>query len=145
MIILYIPVSCYVGVSPSQPSADKVKEVTAFSKECLEKIERARIEKDYNKVRNTTFSFQLRFLLSYCLSPYMLHFLLSNVTFPCVLSILSQVVKLCHECLEKQENVLADTHLYKLRVLSVASEVLSYQQLFSEAADYARRMVGGYM
>lgn len=75
----------------------------------------------------------------------MLHLLLSNVTFPCVLSILSQVLKLCRECLEKQENVLADTHLYKLRVLSVASEVLSYMHLFSEAADYARRMVEGYM
>ncbi|XP_038589634.1 histone-lysine N-methyltransferase Smyd1-like [Micropterus salmoides] len=87
-----------------KPSADKVKEVTAFSKDCLEKIEMSRIEKDYHKV-----------------------------------------VKLCRECLEKQENVLADTHLYKLRVLSVASEVLSYLQFFSEAADYARKMVDGYM
>ncbi|KAF7648345.1 hypothetical protein LDENG_00158200, partial [Lucifuga dentata] len=55
-----------------------------------------------------------------------------------------QVVKLCSECLEKQENVLADTHLYKLRVLSAASEVLSYLHRFSEAAEYARRMVEGY-
>nr|XP_046231367.1 histone-lysine N-methyltransferase Smyd1-like [Scatophagus argus] len=88
----------------NKPSADKVKEVTAFSKECLEKIERSRIEKDYH-----------------------------------------EVLKLCHECLEKQENILADTHLYKMRVLSVASEVLSYMQCFSEAADYAHRMVEGYM
>lgn len=44
-------------MSPSQPSADKVKEVTAFSKECLEKIERTRIEKDYHKVHNTIFTF----------------------------------------------------------------------------------------
>lgn len=55
-----------------------------------------------------------------------------------------QVVKLCRECLEKQ-TVLADTHLYQLRVLSVASEVLSYMRCFSEAAEYARRMVEGYM
>ncbi|XP_022073815.1 histone-lysine N-methyltransferase SMYD1a [Acanthochromis polyacanthus] len=87
-----------------KPSADKVKEVTSFSKECLEKIERSRIEGDYH-----------------------------------------EVLKLCHECLEKQENVLADTHLCKLQVLSVASEVLSYMKVFSEAADYARRMVEGYM
>ncbi|XP_018589847.1 histone-lysine N-methyltransferase SMYD1a isoform X1 [Scleropages formosus] len=56
-----------------------------------------------------------------------------------------EVVNLCKECLEKQELVLADTHLYKLRVLSTASEVLSYLHYFSEAADYARRMVEGYM
>ncbi|XP_044190359.1 histone-lysine N-methyltransferase SMYD1a [Thunnus albacares] len=34
----------------SKPSADKVNEITAFSKECLEKIERSRIEGDYNEV-----------------------------------------------------------------------------------------------
>lgn len=56
----------------------------------------------------------------------------------------TQVVKLCHECLEKQDGVLADTHLCKLRVLSVTSEVLSYLQCFSEAAAYAKRMVEGY-
>ncbi|XP_041825489.1 histone-lysine N-methyltransferase SMYD1a [Melanotaenia boesemani] len=84
-------------------SADQVKEVTAFSKESLEKIERSRIEGDF-----------------------------------------IEVLKLCHECLEKQENALADTHLYKLRVLSVASEVLSYMRQFSEAAAYAHRMVDGY-
>lgn len=88
----------------NKPSTDKVKEVTALSKEFLEKIETTRIERDYHKV-----------------------------------------VKLCRECLEKQENVLADTHLYKLHVLSVGSEVLSYLQFFSEAAEYARRMVEGYM
>ncbi|XP_068561576.1 histone-lysine N-methyltransferase Smyd1-like [Cebidichthys violaceus] len=88
----------------NKPSADKVKEGTAFSKECLEKIERSRTEKDY-----------------------------------------CEVVRLCRECLEKQDNVLADTHLYKLRVLSAASEVLSYLQCFSEAADYACRMVEGYI
>ena len=61
-----------------------------------------------------------------------------------LVSLVSQVVKLCCECLEKQENVLADTHLLKLRVLSVASEVLSYLRSFSEAAGYAHRMVEGY-
>ncbi|KAM6901414.1 histone-lysine N-methyltransferase Smyd1-like [Lycodopsis pacificus] len=88
----------------NKPSADKVKEGTAFSKECLEKIVRSRIEKDY-----------------------------------------CEVVRLCRECLEKQDNILADTHLYKLRVLSAASEMLSYLQSFSEAADYGRRMVEGYI
>ena len=83
--------------------ADKVKEVTAFSQDCLEKIEASRVQGDFR-----------------------------------------HVVKLCCECLEKQENVLADTHLYKLQVPSVASEVLSYLHSFSEAADYAHRMVEGY-
>ncbi|XP_062845056.1 histone-lysine N-methyltransferase SMYD1a [Trichomycterus rosablanca] len=56
----------------------------------------------------------------------------------------TKVVKICRECLEKQEPVLADTHLYLLNVLRIASEVLSYLQFFKEAADYARRMVEGY-
>ncbi|XP_028273485.1 histone-lysine N-methyltransferase SMYD1a [Parambassis ranga] len=91
------------AAADSKPSADKVKEVTAFSKECLEKIESARIDGNYE-----------------------------------------EVLKLCRECLKMQDNVLADTHLYKLRVLSVISEVLSYLHSFSEAAAYARRMVEGY-
>lgn len=93
-----------MAAAESKPAADKVKEVTALSKECLEKIETSRIEKNYH-----------------------------------------EVVKLCHECLHQQENVLADTHLYKLRVLSVASEALSYLQCFSEAAGHAHTMVEGYM
>ncbi|XP_077398482.1 histone-lysine N-methyltransferase Smyd1-like [Vanacampus margaritifer] len=93
-----------MAAAEGKPSAEKLKEVTDFSKKYLEKIERYRSEKDFH-----------------------------------------EVVKLCVECLEKQENVLADTHLNKLRVLSVASEVLSYQRLFSEAAVYAQRMVDGYM
>ncbi|KAG7240901.1 hypothetical protein INR49_023475, partial [Caranx melampygus] len=93
-----------MAAADSKPSADKVKEVTAFSKECLEKIEKSRIEGNFH-----------------------------------------EVVKLCHECLAKQENVLADTHLCRLRVLSVASEVLSYMRSFSEAAGYAHKMVEGYM
>ncbi|EGW03663.1 SET and MYND domain-containing protein 1 [Cricetulus griseus] len=56
-----------------------------------------------------------------------------------------KVVKLCRECLEKQESVFADTNLYVLRLLSIVSEVLSYLQAFEEAAHYARRMVDGYM
>ncbi len=79
------------------------------------------------------------FLLFHCLSPS------SAQKLPLRLSVLSQVVKLCRECLEKQENVLADTHLDKLRVLSVASEALSYLQVFSEAAALTHRMVEGYM
>ncbi|XP_023667471.1 histone-lysine N-methyltransferase SMYD1-like [Paramormyrops kingsleyae] len=56
-----------------------------------------------------------------------------------------EVGKLCRQCLEQQEPVLGDTNLYLLRVLSVASEVLSYRHDFSEAAGYARRMVEGHM
>uniref|UniRef100_A0A8C5HAF9 [histone H3]-lysine(4) N-trimethyltransferase n=1 Tax=Gouania willdenowi TaxID=441366 RepID=A0A8C5HAF9_GOUWI len=87
----------------AKPSAEKVKEVTAFSEKCLEKIEQARVEGDYQ-----------------------------------------EVLRLSLQCLEKQENVLADTNLHKLSVLSVVSEVLSYMQSFSEAAEYAKRMVEGY-
>lgn len=55
-----------------------------------------------------------------------------------------EVLKLCCDCLGKQEKLLSDTHLLKLRVLSVVSEVLSYMKSFSEAAEYAHRMVEGY-
>nr|XP_028558975.1 histone-lysine N-methyltransferase SMYD1 isoform X1 [Podarcis muralis] len=56
-----------------------------------------------------------------------------------------QVVKLCRECLDRQDPVLGDTNLYLLRILSIMSEVLSYLQLFDEAAGYSKRMVDGYM
>ncbi|KAM6985133.1 histone-lysine N-methyltransferase Smyd1-like [Aplochiton taeniatus] len=56
----------------------------------------------------------------------------------------NKVVHLCRESLEKMEPVLADTHLYLLRILSIASEVLSFLQHFGEAAEFARRMVEGY-
>ncbi|RVE65400.1 hypothetical protein OJAV_G00116130 [Oryzias javanicus] len=87
----------------SPPSAEQIKEVSAFSKETLEKIEKSRLDGDY-----------------------------------------SEVLKLCRECLQKQQGVLADTHLHSLRVLSMAAEVLSYLRQFSEAADCARKMVEGY-
>ncbi|XP_063066560.1 histone-lysine N-methyltransferase SMYD1a [Engraulis encrasicolus] len=54
------------------------------------------------------------------------------------------VVKLCRECLQKQEALLADTHLHQLRILCTASEVLSYRRNFKEAAECANRMVAGY-
>ncbi|KAK6305330.1 hypothetical protein J4Q44_G00241100 [Coregonus suidteri] len=56
-----------------------------------------------------------------------------------------EVVQLCRECLHKQEPVLANTHLYHLRMLSAASEALSYLQFFSEAAEYTGILVEGYM
>lgn len=56
-----------------------------------------------------------------------------------------EVVKLCRECLKKQEPVLAETNIYLLRILSIASEVMAYLQNFETAAEYARRMVEGYM
>uniref|UniRef100_UPI00398F7805 histone-lysine N-methyltransferase Smyd1-like isoform X2 n=1 Tax=Pristiophorus japonicus TaxID=55135 RepID=UPI00398F7805 len=55
------------------------------------------------------------------------------------------VAKSCRACLEKQEPVLADTNLYLLKFLSLASEVLSYLQYFQEAAGYAKKMVEGYL
>ncbi|XP_017295634.1 histone-lysine N-methyltransferase Smyd1 isoform X2 [Kryptolebias marmoratus] len=91
------------AAAESKPPADKVKEVTAFSKESLQKIEKAGTDGDYR-----------------------------------------EALKLSHECLEKQENVLADTHLLRLRVFGVATEALSHLKKFSEAAEVARRMVEGY-
>uniref|UniRef100_A0A4W4F6Q6 [histone H3]-lysine(4) N-trimethyltransferase n=1 Tax=Electrophorus electricus TaxID=8005 RepID=A0A4W4F6Q6_ELEEL len=57
----------------------------------------------------------------------------------------NEVVKICRECVEKQENVLADTHIYQLKMWSTLGEVLSYLQFFEEAATYARKMVDGYV
>ncbi|XP_072112811.1 histone-lysine N-methyltransferase SMYD1b isoform X2 [Mobula birostris] len=57
----------------------------------------------------------------------------------------ANIVKLCRECLKRQEPILADTNLYKLKILSLASEVLSYLQYFEEAAGYAKQMVEGYL
>ncbi|XP_001510487.1 histone-lysine N-methyltransferase SMYD1 isoform X1 [Ornithorhynchus anatinus] len=95
----------FLGVKDEpKPSQDVVKEVIQFSKDALEKIDKARSEGVYH-----------------------------------------EVVKLCRECLQKQEPVLADTNIYLLRILSVASEVLSYLQSFEEASDYAKKMVDGYM
>ncbi|XP_038136587.1 histone-lysine N-methyltransferase SMYD1a [Cyprinodon tularosa] len=91
------------AAAEEKPSADVVKEVTTFSKETLEKVEKARHDGDHG-----------------------------------------QVLKLCQQCLEKQEKVLAETHLCKLRVLSALVEVLSYLRKFSEAAEYARKMLEGY-
>lgn len=124
-----------------QPSAELVKEVTAFSKECLEKIEKSRSEGDYHEVLIRLLTFHLPNVFDDILCR-----LSSNKPLSCaVWSRLFQVAKLCRECLGKQENVLADTHVYKLRVFRIASEVLSYLRFFPEAAEYAQRMVEGYM
>ncbi|RXM91180.1 Histone-lysine N-methyltransferase SMYD1 [Acipenser ruthenus] len=56
-----------------------------------------------------------------------------------------EVVKYCRECLKRQEPVLAETNIHMLRVLSIASEVLSYLQSFHEASDYSNKMVQGYL
>ncbi|XP_043093237.1 histone-lysine N-methyltransferase SMYD1a [Puntigrus tetrazona] len=55
-----------------------------------------------------------------------------------------EVVKLCRECLEKQGPVFGDTNLHLLRVLSIASEVLSFMHQFSEASGYTQRVLDGY-
>ncbi|KAF7695230.1 histone-lysine N-methyltransferase SMYD1b isoform X1 [Silurus meridionalis] len=83
---------------------EKVKEITKYSLEMLQKMDKARMDANYN-----------------------------------------EVVKICRECVGKQENVLADTHIYQLKMWSTLSEVLSYLKFFDEAAVYARKMVEGYM
>ncbi|XP_048366602.1 histone-lysine N-methyltransferase SMYD1 isoform X2 [Sphaerodactylus townsendi] len=87
-----------------KPCQERVKEIIQFSKDTLEKIDKARSEGTYN-----------------------------------------EVVKLCRECLAKQEPILGDTNIYLLRILSILSEVLSYLQHINEAAGYSKRMIDGYM
>ncbi|KAJ6660519.1 hypothetical protein lerEdw1_017516 [Lerista edwardsae] len=87
-----------------QPSQEAVKDIIQFTKETLEKIDKARSEGIYH-----------------------------------------EVVKLSRECVAKQEVVLGETNIYLLRILSIISEVLSYLQLFDEAAGYSKRMVDGYL
>lgn len=91
------------AAADSKPSAEKLKEVTAFTKEALEKVEAARAGGNFH-----------------------------------------EVARLCCEALGKQESVLTDTHLDRLRLLGAASEALSYLRCYSEAADYARQQVEGY-
>lgn len=47
----------------SQPSAEKVKEVTAFSTESLEKIEKSRTQGNYHEVQKATVIFSLFFII----------------------------------------------------------------------------------
>lgn len=55
------------------------------------------------------------------------------------------MVKICRGSIEKTEPVLADTHIYLLRMWSTMSEVQAYLQYFDDAADFARKMVEGYL
>ena len=55
------------------------------------------------------------------------------------------MVKICRECIEKTEPVLADTHIYLQRMWSTLSEVQAYLQYFNDAAEYSRKMVDGYV
>ncbi|KAM8939884.1 histone-lysine N-methyltransferase SMYD1 isoform 2-T2 [Pelodytes ibericus] len=88
----------------TKPADSVVKDVIQFSKDTMEKIDKARSEGSYH-----------------------------------------EVVKKCRECLKRQEPVLADTNIYLLRILSISSEVLSYLQMFEEAAENAKKMVDGYL
>ncbi|OCT96620.1 hypothetical protein XELAEV_18008828mg [Xenopus laevis] len=88
----------------SKPEERVVKEAIRYSKDTMEKIDKARSEGSYH-----------------------------------------QVVKLCRECLKRQEPILADTNIYMLRILSIYSEVLSYLQMFQDAAENAKKMIDGYM
>uniref|UniRef100_A0A671UWF4 [histone H3]-lysine(4) N-trimethyltransferase n=2 Tax=Sparus aurata TaxID=8175 RepID=A0A671UWF4_SPAAU len=56
-----------------------------------------------------------------------------------------EVVKICRDSITKTEPVLADTHIYLLRLWSTLSEVQAYLQYFEDAAEYARKMVDGYV
>ncbi|KAK9522924.1 hypothetical protein VZT92_019360 [Zoarces viviparus] len=56
-----------------------------------------------------------------------------------------EVVKICKDCIEKTEPVLANTHIYQIRMWSTLSEVQAYLQFFNDAAEYSRKMVEGYM
>lgn len=56
-----------------------------------------------------------------------------------------ELVKICQNCVDKTEPILADTHIYLLRMYSTLSEVQAYLQHFEDAAEYARKMVEGYM
>ncbi|KAE8628846.1 hypothetical protein XENTR_v10000251 [Xenopus tropicalis] len=87
-----------------KPEERVVKEVIQYSKDTMEKIEKARSEGLYN-----------------------------------------DVVKLCRDCLKRQEPIFADTNIYMLRILSIYSEVLSYLQMFDDAAENAKKMVDGYL
>lgn len=108
----------------------QVKEVTAFSQECLEKIDRCLMERDYQQVD----------------VPPHPHLHAPTCTPPPTLLCLSlpQVLALCSDCLHRQQNLLAETHLYHLRVLSAAVEALSHLRRYPEAAAYAQRLLQGY-
>lgn len=51
---------------------------------------------------------------------------------------------MCKDCIARAEPVLADTHIYLLRLWSTLSEVQAYLQFFQDAADFSRKMVDGY-
>lgn len=51
---------------------------------------------------------------------------------------------MCKDCVKRAEPVLADTHIYLLRLWSVLSEVQAYLQFFDDAADFSRKTVEGY-
>ncbi|KAK0139855.1 Histone-lysine N-methyltransferase SMYD1 [Merluccius polli] len=51
---------------------------------------------------------------------------------------------MCRDCIKRAEPVLADTHIYLLRMYSTLSEVQAYLQFFDDAADLSRQMVDGY-
>lgn len=55
-----------------------------------------------------------------------------------------EVLELAGEVLSKQAEVLADTHLSVLRTLALAFEASALMQEFSQAAEYAGRMLAGY-
>ncbi|KAJ3603896.1 hypothetical protein NHX12_028637 [Muraenolepis orangiensis] len=55
-----------------------------------------------------------------------------------------EVASMCKECIKRAEPVLADTHIFLLRLWSTLSEVQAYLQFFDDAADLSRKMVDGY-
>ncbi|CAL8345225.1 unnamed protein product [Lota lota] len=55
-----------------------------------------------------------------------------------------EVVTMCRDCIKRGEPVLADTHIYLLKLWNTLSEVQAYLQFFDDAADLARKVVEGY-
>ena len=51
---------------------------------------------------------------------------------------------MCRDCIKRAEPVLADTHIYLLKLWSTLSEVQAYLQFVDDAADLSRKVVEGY-
>lgn len=101
--------------------------MTAFSRECLESLDRCLAEGDYQQVRGR------RCTCTRLPAP------------PTPLCVpLPQVLALSAACLQKQQALLAETHLCRLRVLDAAAEALSRLRRFPEAAAHTGALLRGY-
>lgn len=118
-----------------QPSEEQVKEATDYCFQMLEKMDKARLDGDYHEVTREPLKNTYRPVKADC----------HQHNFKWVLPSSLQVVKICRDAIDRTEPVLADTHIYLLRMWSTLSEVQAYLQYFNDAATYSRKMVEGYM